>query len=144
MLALGQKPLSAPRGCHQLVEATYSSCPPWPSPETLSWEFPGVQWLELCAFTANGSGLIPGQRTKIPQAVWHGQTNKKHKKAKNKTKKKFLRQKTKQTKKQRLSHDMAACFFKPNTGERNKIIYLSIYLSMYLSTYLCICLIITV
>ena len=32
-----------------------------------------VQWLRLHAFTAEVSGLIHGQETKIPQAVWHGQ-----------------------------------------------------------------------
>ncbi len=30
-----------------------------------------VQWLGLCAFTAEGLGSIPGQGTKTPQAkVW--------------------------------------------------------------------------
>ena len=33
-------------------------------------ELPGGQWLGLWAFTAKGAGLIPGQGTKIPQAVW--------------------------------------------------------------------------
>ena len=28
-----------------------------------------VQWLGLCAFTAEGPGSIPGQGTKIPQAT---------------------------------------------------------------------------
>ena len=28
-----------------------------------------VQWLGLCAFTAEGPGSIPGQGTKIPQIV---------------------------------------------------------------------------
>ena len=28
-----------------------------------------VQWLGLCAFTAGALGLIPGRRTKIPQAA---------------------------------------------------------------------------
>ena len=28
-----------------------------------------VQWLRLCASTAGGTGSIPGQGTKIPQAV---------------------------------------------------------------------------
>ena len=28
-----------------------------------------VQWLGLCAFTAEGLGSIPGQETKIPQAA---------------------------------------------------------------------------
>ena len=32
-----------------------------------------VQWLGLCAFTAEGPGFIPGQGTKIPQAAWCGQ-----------------------------------------------------------------------
>ena len=32
-----------------------------------------VQWLGLYASTARGTGLIPGQGTKIPQATWHGQ-----------------------------------------------------------------------
>ena len=36
---------------------------------------PVVKWLELCAFTAEGLGLIPGQGTKIPQASWYGQNN---------------------------------------------------------------------
>ena len=29
-------------------------------------EFLGVQWLGLCAFTANGAGLVPGWGTNIP------------------------------------------------------------------------------
>ena len=33
-----------------------------------------VQWLGLCAFSAEGQGSIPGQGTKIPQAIWHSQT----------------------------------------------------------------------
>ena len=32
-------------------------------------EFPGVQWLGLCAFTAEGPGSIPGRGTKILQAT---------------------------------------------------------------------------
>ena len=32
-----------------------------------------VLWLGRQAFTAEGTGLIPGRRTKILQAVWHGQ-----------------------------------------------------------------------
>ena len=31
-----------------------------------------VQWLRLRAFTAEGAGSIPGQETKISQAVQHG------------------------------------------------------------------------
>ena len=36
-----------------------------------------VQWLGLCALTAEGPGSIPGQGTKIPQAAWHSQNKKK-------------------------------------------------------------------
>ena len=36
-----------------------------------------VQWLGLHAFTAEGPGSIPGQGTKIPQAVSRGQKKKK-------------------------------------------------------------------
>ena len=36
-----------------------------------------VQWLRLCTFTAKGPGSIPGQGTKIPQAVWSSQKKKK-------------------------------------------------------------------
>ena len=36
-----------------------------------------VQWLGLWALTAKGLGLIPGQGTKIPQALWHGKKKKK-------------------------------------------------------------------
>ena len=35
-----------------------------------------IQWLGLGAFTADGPGSIPGQGTKIPQAVRHGQKTK--------------------------------------------------------------------
>ena len=35
-----------------------------------------VQWLELPASTAGGTGLIPGQGTKILHAVQHGQKKK--------------------------------------------------------------------
>ena len=38
-----------------------------------------VQGLGLPAFTAEGAGLMPGQGTKVPQAVWHGQKKKKDK-----------------------------------------------------------------
>ena len=34
-----------------------------------------AQWLQLPASHAEGEGLILGQRTKIPDAVWHGQKN---------------------------------------------------------------------
>ena len=36
-----------------------------------------VQWLGLHALNVEGLGSIPGQGTKIPQAVWHGQKKKK-------------------------------------------------------------------
>ena len=32
-----------------------------------------VQWLRLQAFNTRGMGLITGQGTKIPHAVWRGQ-----------------------------------------------------------------------
>ena len=32
-----------------------------------------VQWLGLCVSTVEGPGLIPGQGTRIPQAMWHDQ-----------------------------------------------------------------------
>ena len=32
-----------------------------------------VQWLKLHTSNAQGVGLIPGQGTKIPHAMWHGQ-----------------------------------------------------------------------
>ena len=35
--------------------------------------FLAVQWLGLLAFTAEGSGSVPGQGTKILQAMWHSQ-----------------------------------------------------------------------
>ena len=37
-----------------------------------------IQWLGLGAFTAEGTGSIPGWRTKIPQAAWCGQKKKKN------------------------------------------------------------------
>ena len=36
-----------------------------------------VQWLGLCAFTAEGPGSVSGQGTKIPQATQHSQKKKK-------------------------------------------------------------------
>ena len=35
-----------------------------------------VQWLRLCASTAEGTGSIPGQGTKIPHATEHSQKKK--------------------------------------------------------------------
>ena len=29
-----------------------------------------LQWLGLCAFTAEGAGSIPGREIKIPQTAW--------------------------------------------------------------------------
>ena len=34
-----------------------------------------VQWLRLCASNAGGMGLTPGQETRSPHAVRHGQKN---------------------------------------------------------------------
>ena len=36
-----------------------------------------VQWLVLHASTAGGTGLIPGQGTKIPHAMWQKKKKKK-------------------------------------------------------------------
>ena len=49
-----------------------------------------VLWLRFHASNAGGKDSIPGQGTKIPQAVWHGQKKKKAeiKKKKNNIKKK--------------------------------------------------------
>ena len=44
--------------------------------EMWSREFPAVWWLELRALTAKSLGSIPGQVTKIPQAMQCGQKNK--------------------------------------------------------------------
>ena len=41
-----------------------------------------VQWLGLCTFTAEGLGSIPGQGTKILQAVQCGKKKKKKKQKK--------------------------------------------------------------
>ena len=37
---------------------------------------PVVPWLGLCTLTAEDTGLIPGWGTKIPQAMWCGQSKK--------------------------------------------------------------------
>ena len=34
-----------------------------------------IQWLRFCASSAGGTGLIPGQRIKIPHVVWCNQRN---------------------------------------------------------------------
>ena len=36
-------------------------------------KFSGVQWLQLCAFTAISPDLIPDWGTKIPEATWYSQ-----------------------------------------------------------------------
>ena len=41
-----------------------------------SW---AVQWLRLCAFTAEDPGSSPGRETKIPQAMQHSKRKKKKK-----------------------------------------------------------------
>ena len=54
---------------------------PWGTKESVttkrlnhqSGNSPAVQWLGLRALTAKGPGSIPGQGTKIPQDVRHGQ-----------------------------------------------------------------------
>ena len=37
--------------------------------------FLATQWLRFGASSAEGTGLIPGQRTKIPHVVWCNQRN---------------------------------------------------------------------
>ena len=49
-----------------------------------------VQWLGLHASTAGGTGLMPGQGTKILQVTWQGQKKKKKKRAGNKFMKIFI------------------------------------------------------
>ena len=41
-----------------------------------------VQWLRHCTFTAEGTGSVPGQGTKILQAVWTNLNSLKKKKKK--------------------------------------------------------------
>ena len=43
-----------------------------------------VQWLELCASTVGGLGLIPGLGTKILHAQWNSQEKKERKKERTK------------------------------------------------------------
>ena len=45
-----------------------------------------VQWLRLCTFIAGDVGLIPGQGTKIPHAMWSKTNNKELKKREENTK----------------------------------------------------------
>ena len=51
-------------GRERLVKKSY---------EGIAW----LQWLELCTFTAEGKGSIPGWGTKIPHATPWGQKQKK-------------------------------------------------------------------
>ena len=44
-----------------------------PTNKRTSQELPGIQWLGLQAFTADGLGLIPNWGTQIPQALWRSQ-----------------------------------------------------------------------
>ena len=46
------------------------------SPEISPW----VQWLRLRVSTAGGTGLIPGQGTKLPQAMRRSEKNLKYNK----------------------------------------------------------------
>ena len=46
----------------------------------LPQEILAIQWLGLCTFTAVAPGSIPGQGTKITQAVQHSQKKKEKKK----------------------------------------------------------------
>ena len=45
----------------------------------MSWEFPGGKVVRICVLTAKGLGSIPGRGTKIPQAMWCSQKEKKKK-----------------------------------------------------------------
>ena len=36
-------------------------------------DFPGGLGVKVCTPNSRGTGLIPGQGTKIPHATWHGQ-----------------------------------------------------------------------
>ena len=46
-----------------------------------------IQWLRLCAFTAQGVGSIPGQGTEIPQAASGAKKERKKKKRESERKK---------------------------------------------------------
>ena len=46
-----------------------------------------IQWLRLCAFTAEGVGSIPGQGTEIPQAASGAKKERKKKKRESERKK---------------------------------------------------------
>ena len=56
-------------------------------------EFSGGPVVKTWAFTAVDPGAIPGQGTKIPQAVWCGQKRKKEKNNKNKIQRKCTKKK---------------------------------------------------
>ena len=38
-------------------------------------DFPGGPVVKTLSLQSQGTGSIPGQRTKIPHAMWHGQKN---------------------------------------------------------------------
>ena len=46
-----------------------------------------IQWLRVCAFTAEGVGSIPGQGTEIPQAASGAKKERKKKKRESERKK---------------------------------------------------------
>lgn len=46
--------------------------------KSLTWESPMGPWLGLSVFTVVGPHSIPGQGTRIPQAVQHGQKGEKN------------------------------------------------------------------
>ena len=56
----------------------------WMLPLRGFWTFLAVQWLRLCSSTAEGVGMIPGQGTKVPHAVQHGQKEREKEKKKKK------------------------------------------------------------
>ena len=64
-----------------------------------------VQWLGFQTFTVRSPGVTPGQRPKIPQALWYG--HKKEKKKKDSSRAEFLLE----------AHGESTCFpFPVSTG----------------------------
>ena len=74
-MVVGRDPGEGEMGTHCLMGTKFQFCQ-----MKSSWDSLAVQWLELCASTAGGMGLIPGQGTEILQATQHGQKQKKKKK----------------------------------------------------------------
>ena len=66
MLIISSKWVSSVKSGEEKRSTVY---PPWTSLV--------VQWLRSCTFTAGSTGLIPVWGTKIPNAVWYGQTKNK-------------------------------------------------------------------